>query len=182
MKARGGKQVAERGYADAAAGDMFNDFDKWEDRVLWPSVRQIFGDNDANAEEQSGLDVEIMPSKRSSYLHQDVREAVVTNASVLTMEGEPPKRHIEIKLPTDLTYRAGDYLAILPLNQPVTIRRVLQRFELPWDARLTIKPGQNTVLPVGEPISVFGLLGAYVELNQPATLKVGSIPTHQGSS
>lgn len=177
LDARGGRRVAERGYADAAAGDMFNDFDKWEDQVLWPSIRKVFGDNDANAEEPTGLDVEVTGSVRTSSLHQDVREAIVTDSKALTAEGEPPKRHIEIKLPTDMTYRAGDYLAILPLNQPPIIRRVLTRFELPWDAKITIKPGQNTVLPVGEPLSVFGLLGGYVELSQPATLKVCLFPS-----
>ncbi|KAI9875940.1 MAG: hypothetical protein M1830_007702 [Pleopsidium flavum] len=179
LEARGGKRVAERGYADVAAGDMFNDFDKWEDQILWPSIRKDFGDNDANSEEFSGLDVEITASARSSKLHQDVREAIVTNIKVLTMEGEPPKRHIDIKLPTDMTYKAGDYLAVLPLNQAPTIRRVLQRFGLAWDAKMTIKPGQNTVLPVGEPISVFDLLAAYVELSQPATLKMGLDDTTQ---
>lgn len=164
--------MAERGYADASTGDMFNDFDKWEDQMLWPSIRQDFGDNDANAEESSGLDVEITASARSSKLHQDVREAIITNIKVLTREGEPPKRHIDIKLPTDMSYKAGDYLAILPLNQALTIRRVLQRFGLPWDAKMTIRPGQNTILPVGEPMSVFDLLAAYVELSQPATFKV----------
>lgn len=173
LDARGGKRIAERGYADAAAGDMFNDFDKWEDQVLWPSIRKVFGENDSHAEEASGLDVEVTTSIRSSNLHQDVREAIVTNTKALTVEGEQPKRHIEIQLPTDMSYRAGDYLAILPLNQPPIIRRALQRFELPWDAKIIIKPGQNTVLPVGEALSVFGLLGGYVELSQPATLKVG---------
>ena len=152
---------------------MFNDFDKWEDHVLWPSIRKVFGENDANAEEPSGLDVEVTTSVRTSSLHQDVREAIVMDTRALTAEGEPLKKHIEIKLPTDMTYRAGDYLAILPLNQPPIIRRVLNRFELPWDARITIKPGQNTVLPMGQPLSVFGLLGGYVELSQPTTLKVG---------
>jgi cytochrome P450/NADPH-cytochrome P450 reductase len=162
--------MAERGYADASTGDMFNDFDKWEDQILWPSIRQDFGDNDANAEESSGLDVEITASARSSKLHQDVREAIITNIKVLTRR--TPKRHIDIKLPTDMSYKAGDYLAILPLNQALTIRRVLQRFGLPWDAKMTIRPGQNTILPVGEPMSVFDLLAAYVELSQPATFKV----------
>jgi cytochrome P450/NADPH-cytochrome P450 reductase len=173
LDARGGQRVAERGYADAAAGNLFNDFDRWEDQVLWPSIRKVFGDNDAHAEEPSGLDVEVTASVRTSSLHQDVREAIVTDTRALTAESEPPKKHIMIKLPTNMTYRAGDYLAILPLNQPPIIRRVLQRFELPWDAKIIIKPGQNTILPVGEPLSVFGLLGGYVELSQPATLKVG---------
>lgn len=172
LGARGGQRIAERGYADAAAGDMFNDFDKWEDQVFWPSVQQIFGDDSADVEEKVGLDVEISGSIRSSKLHADVREAIVKDTRVLTADGERVKRHIEIQLPSTMVYRAGDYLAVLPLNLPATVRRVLQRFQLPWDAVVTIKPSQNTILPVDQAISVYDLLTAYVELSQPATLKV----------
>lgn len=67
-----------------------------------------------------------------------------------------------------MNYKVGDYLAVLPINNAVNIRRVLRRFGLPWDAMLTIKGG-NTTLPTGHPLSAMDILGAYVELSQPAT-------------
>lgn len=71
-----------------------------------------------------------------------------------------------------MTYKAGDYLAVLPLNHMMNIRRVLKRFGLPWDAMLTIKKGANTTLPIEHTLSAMDILGAYVELSQPATRRV----------
>jgi cytochrome P450 / NADPH-cytochrome P450 reductase len=77
-----------------------------------------------------------------------------------------------LKLPTGMTYKTGDYLAILPINNSTTIHRVLKRFSLPWDAMLTIKSGSNTTLPTEHPLSASDVLAAYVELSQPATRRV----------
>ena len=71
-----------------------------------------------------------------------------------------------------MTYRAGDYLAVLPINPAQTVKRVLNRFSLPWDAKIHIRDGQNTVLPTGRDMAVYEVLSTYVELNQPATTKV----------
>jgi cytochrome P450/NADPH-cytochrome P450 reductase len=90
---------------------------------------------------------------------------------LLTSPGVPEKRHIVLKLPTGMTYQVGDYLAVLPINNQKNIRRVLKHYGLPWDAMLTIKVGANTTLPTGYPISAMDILGAYVELSQPATRK-----------
>lgn len=68
-----------------------------------------------------------------------------------------------------MTYQAGDYLAILPINPPKTVQRVMRRFTLAWDSILTINAAGGTILPIGVPLSAQDLFGAYVELNQPAT-------------
>lgn len=152
-----------------AAGDIFNDFDKWQDEELWPAIgggKEVEGD--------SGITLEIDTSSRRSTLRQDVKEAIVLSNQLLTAEGEPEKRHIVLRLPTGMTYKAGDYLAVLPLNNMKVIRRVLKRFSLPWDAILTIKAGANTTLPTEHPLSAMDILGAYVELSQPATRRVCS--------
>ncbi|MCJ1400318.1 hypothetical protein MMC11_003523 [Xylographa trunciseda] len=167
----GGKRLATRGYADAADNDIFNDFDKWADQTLWSGIAAEFGAEDEDPSESQGLDIEISTNTRSNDLRQDVAEAIVKDVKVLTAPGEPEKRHIELQLPTDMTYRAGDYLAVLPLNGSEIVKRVMNRFSLPWDAKINIKEGQNTILPCGRDMSVFDLLSAYVELNQPATTK-----------
>lgn len=91
------------------------------------------------------------------------------DAKVLSAPGEPEKRHIEIQLPSDMTYQAGDYLAILPINPAKIVQRVMRRFNLAWDSVLTINASVGTILPTGVPLSAHDLFGAYVELNQPAT-------------
>lgn len=118
------------------------------------------------------MELDVDSTSRSSKLRQDVREAIVLGNKVLTAPGEPEKRHISLKLPTGMSYRAGDYMAVLPINNSQNIRRVLKHFGLPWDAILNIKAGANTTLPTGHPISVWDVLGAYVELSQVATRKV----------
>ncbi len=107
---------------------------------------------------------------RSSHLKQSVREAIVVKNDIIGSTGDAHKhkRHIELKLPTDMEYRAGDYLAILPINHADTVHRVLVRFGLPWDAMIHIK-SKNTILPNQGPMPVHSLLAAYVEINQPAT-------------
>ena len=172
LEKHGGKRLAPRGFADAADNDIFNDFDKWMDQTLWPAIGSEFGAQEEDPTEAQGLDLEIVTNTRSSDLRQDVSEAIVKDVKILTASGEPEKRHIEVQLPTDMTYRAGDYLAVLPLNSSKIVKRVMNRFGLPWDARMYIKEGQNTILPTGREMSVFDLLSAYVELNQPATTKV----------
>lgn len=166
----GATRVAKIGLGDVAAGDIFNDFDKWQDEQLWPA----FGAGPGPDEDGAGCDfeIEVDTAARRTELRQDVKEAVVLSNVVLTAEGEPQKRHIVLKLPTGMNYKAGDYLAVLPLNDPKTVRRVLKWANLPWDAVLTIKSGTNTTLPTGRQISALDLFSAYVELSQPATRKV----------
>lgn len=156
--------MAEMGLGDVAAGDIFNDFDKWQDEVFWPALGGTKEENN-----ESGIEITIDTASRRSTLRQNVREAIVLGNEVLTAPSEPEKRHITLDLPTGMDYKVGDYLAVLPINPEKTVRRVLKRFGLPWDAMLTVKAGSNTTLPTAHPISAMDLLGSYVELSQPAT-------------
>jgi cytochrome P450/NADPH-cytochrome P450 reductase len=108
---------------------------------------------------------------RKTTLRQDVEEALVVSERTLTKSG-PPKKHIEIQLPSGMTYKAGDYLAILPLNPKATVSRVFRRFSLAWDSFLKIQSDGPTTLPTNVAISAFDVLSAYVELSQPATKRV----------
>ena len=83
------------------------------------------------------------------------------------------KRHFEIALPDGMTYRTGDYLAVLPLNPPDNVDRALRRFGLTYDAQLQIHaaPGLETFFPTDQPVTAGELLASYVELAQPATRK-----------
>jgi cytochrome P450/NADPH-cytochrome P450 reductase len=165
----GATKITELGLGDVGAGDIFSDFDRWQDEKLWPALG-----GQIDPSEEPSLEIEIDTSSRSSQLRQDVKEAIVLSNDLLTAEGEPEKRYVSLKLPTGMSYKAGDYLAVLPMNNQKNVRRVLKWANLPWDAILTIKPGANTTLPMGRPISLMDILGAYVELSQPATRKVGS--------
>ncbi|CAJ2512010.1 Uu.00g076350.m01.CDS01 [Anthostomella pinea] len=144
----GATRLAPIGLADVASSDTFTDFETWEDNVLWPALKKQYGAGKSAAEHShaSGLNVTVT-SPRTSTLRQDVLEGLVVATRRLTAEGEPLKKHIEIALPSGETYRAGDYLAVLPVNPKETIQRVLRQFHLPWDAHITIAGDGQTVLP-----------------------------------
>lgn len=171
----GGSRIAPTGLADAAENHIFTDFESWEDDSFWPAMAQKFNTQiDQKKSIIPSLDLKIT-SPRTTALRQDVDEAAVVTIKDLTQPGAAvaPKKHIEIQLPKDTTYRAGDYLAVLPMNDVVNVKRIMRRFHLPWDAHVTIPGGQGyTTLPTDTSIAVSDLLSAYVELEQPATRKV----------
>lgn len=170
LEERGATRLVDMGSTDAAQGDIFTDFETWEDQTFWPAMREKYGSTEADGEGslEATLNVEIS-TPRSSTLRQDVREARVEEVKVLSSSGVAEKRHIEISLPSDMTYSAGDYLAILPLNPKENIHRAMRYFGLSWDSMLTMSSAGPTTLPTDTPISAIDVLGAYVELAQPAS-------------
>ena len=82
-------------------------------------------------------------------------------------------RHIEVQLPSSITYRVGDHLSVVPRNDPALVDSVARRFGfLPADQiRLQVAEGRRAQLPVGDAVSVGQLLTDFVELQQVATRK-----------
>ena len=167
----GAERIAKRGSSDVSKQDTFGDFETWTSGQLWPAL----GPYVTSSEDPSKLsvippiEIELSAEERAAHLQQNVQWANVLDAKVLTAEGEPEKRHIAIELPSNMTYSAGDYLAVLPQNPEESVRRVVDHYNLPWDGIITVKPGSATSLPTGKPIGIFDLLQGYVEISQPAT-------------
>lgn len=154
---------------------MFTDFDTYLDDTFWPAMDKMHGASPPSAGgSEKVLEVELSTQDRASHLRQDVAQGIVIDAKRLTSPDQPEKRHLEIQLPTSMTYQTGDYLAILPLNPEANVSRVLRHYSIPWDAHMTVKPGAATFLPTGVPMSVADLLKGYVELSSPATKKVSA--------
>lgn len=171
MERGGARNFATQGIADVADNDVFNDFEKWEDAVFWSAISEGFDGGKKKAFDGEALKLEIATSLRSSHLRQDVKDAVIVRNELLSVGQDAPKRHIEIRLPADAFYRAGDYLAVLPMNPLVTVHRVVNHFRLPRDATITVD-SEQTSLPRGTRLLVNDLLCSYVELSQPATRRV----------
>ncbi|OTA89350.1 hypothetical protein M434DRAFT_373862 [Hypoxylon sp. CO27-5] len=166
----GAKRIADLGLADADAEDMFVSFETWEDDVLWPALdmlRTSKGTRAADETRLAPLKVHIS-NTRSSILKQNVEEGKVIASRLLTAEGEPVKKQIEIRLPPGTAYRPGDYLSVLPINPEDTVQRVMRRFGLPWDASIRIEGG-GLRLPIDELVPAHSVLSGFVELAQPAT-------------
>lgn len=164
----GAKRLAPAGYADAAKGNLYGDFEDWLDAALWPNLAS----GHVSDLPEQGMDIEISTNARASSLRYDVSLATVKENKVLTGKGEPTKCHMEIDLPSDTTYECGDYLALLPLNSEKNVKRIMAHFGLPWDAVVTVKSTGPSTIPANTPLSVFDVLRSYVELSQPATKKV----------
>ncbi|KAH6629738.1 cytochrome P450 [Boeremia exigua] len=166
----GAERLADIGLSDVSQGQVFSDFENWEDNVYWPALTARY---DVKAEDQTdspGVKVTIS-TPRASTLRQEVKAGVVVKTRVLTNESESDnlKKHLEIRLPEDMTYSPGDYLVVLPFNPRETVNRVLRRFSLPWDAQLEISAEGPTTLPTNTALPAQDILSSYVELSQPAS-------------
>ncbi|KKA26480.1 hypothetical protein TD95_005311 [Thielaviopsis punctulata] len=166
LEARGGSRLVPMGSTDAADRDMFSDFETWEDTTLWPALATKYGVDEVT-DELATLDVSISHPRPENLYHEVKESEVIEVKDVAT--GEAPKKHIEIKLPANITYRAGDYLAVLPHNPQQNVGRAVRRFGLNADAYMTISGETRTHLPVGKEVPIQTVLSAYVELAQPAT-------------
>ncbi|EKM50238.1 uncharacterized protein PHACADRAFT_153718 [Phanerochaete carnosa HHB-10118-sp] len=172
LAARGGTRVVPRGEGDAGSSELFEAFEKWE-AGLWEALQKAYGTTKAEGLAE-GIQVQTVDAgtARASILRQpDTSLGTVLENRVLTSPGAPAKRHIEFRLPEGLTFRTGDYLAILPTNPQRDVQRALSHFGLLAEQEITISAAGPSPLPTGRPINVSSLLSGYIELSQPATTR-----------
>ncbi|MFL5804869.1 MAG: bifunctional cytochrome P450/NADPH--P450 reductase [Roseiflexaceae bacterium] len=171
----GAKRLVERGEANAR-GDFFGDFDRWY-ADFWQQIGAAFGQEARTPAPMPLFEVEFVQGIRDPLLRQNNLHlgTVVENRELVNMAAPNTrsKRHIEVALPGDAHYRAGDYLVVLPMNPHDNVDRALRRFGLSYDAQVVIHmaPGGQTFFPTNQPINAGELLASYVELGLPATRK-----------
>lgn len=171
----GATRIVPRGEADAH-GDFFGDFDRWYGK-LWSTVGEAFGSAASTVTDGPRFEVELVQETRAARLRQYELQAgvIVENRELVDMTSPlgRSKRHIEIALPEGMTYRAGDYLSVLPLNPASSVERASRRFGLAPDSRVVIRDARSSEasLPTGYPVNVYEVLASYVELGQSATMK-----------
>ncbi|EHK18616.1 uncharacterized protein TRIVIDRAFT_50977 [Trichoderma virens Gv29-8] len=166
----GARRIVPMGTTNAKDRDMFSDFESWEDEVLWPAIQKQFGGCTENDNTPvSGLSVSFS-TPRALTLRQDTKEGcVVATRTLVSNESAVIKKHIEVRLPSNVTYSTGDYLAVLPYNPKEAVSRAIRRFNLAWDSHVIIMASEPTTLPTDTSIPISTLLTSYVELGQPAT-------------
>jgi cytochrome P450 / NADPH-cytochrome P450 reductase len=179
LEKHGAKRDYKRGEGDAR-GDFDRDYRTWYDE-LFPSLVKALDLPAATVEAKTAgprISVRFVsrlatgPMMRS---YSAVAMTVRTNRELQRRDGERPSerstRHIEISLPSGVSYSAGDHLGIVPRNGLEAIRRVLTRFKLDPTLYATISPRANadTPLPVNEPVPLLGILGNRIELQDVAT-------------
>ena len=177
LEAAGASRLRARGEADAG-GDFFGAFDEWYE-TLWADLGKTLGHAVAEKPSAPAFDVEVLKSGREStlQLHELAQATIVANRELVNLgaasspSGARSKRHVQIALPQGMSYRSGDYLAVLPRNKQANVERALRRFGLANDTQIVIhkQSDASAALPGDYPISAFEILSNYVELAQPAT-------------
>ncbi|KAG9121015.1 hypothetical protein FRC07_003216 [Ceratobasidium sp. 392] len=171
MEQKGAKRLLERGEGDAGGDHFVSSFEEWEDK-LWESLSELYGLENNKKQTAPNVKIELVgaPTERAATLRQpDSKLGTVVENRVLTAEGAPVKRHIQLQLPEGVTYQAGDYLAILPTNPPEYVRRVLARFKISPEQEIVLNAAGPTTLPTGKQVSIAEVLSGFVEIGQVAT-------------
>ena len=178
LEAHGGRRLHPRGEGNAA-GDFDAAYRAWHGD-LWTDVATALGlPADVAAPAPTGPRLSITLTNRQvtnpvimSYRARAARIRANRELLAAGPGGTPDRstRHIEIALPEDMPYRAGDHLGVLPRNSIDLIRRVIARFGLDAGQYLTIIPngGTHTHLPIDEPAPLLGVLASCVELQDVA--------------
>jgi len=181
LAAHGAKAVYARGEGDARS-DLDGQFESWFSKAAPVAVKEF------------GVDASFTRRADDEPLYKVEPVAPTTINAVVALGGASPMkvqvnnelqnktganasdrstRHIEVQLPSNLTYRVGDHLSVVPRNDPVLVDAVARRFGfLPADqVKLQVAEGRRAQLPVGDAVSVGRLLTEFVELQQVATRK-----------
>lgn len=164
----GAERLLARGEGNASAADLFDHFDEWEESF----IERIASTKMSKATKASLLAVIDTQARQRLLNHGEIPSVKVISNEVITHGGKQVKRHIVMRLEEGTTYRAGDYLSLLPVTPAESVRRVLQRFNLHGDDLVTLTgSGMTFLLPTEYPTSAFDLFSGFVELGQPASNK-----------
>ncbi len=181
LAAHGARSVYARGEGDARS-DLDGQFESWFARLA-PLATKEFGlesNFSRSADDEPLYKIEpVAPSAVNAIvaLGGVAPMKVLVNSELQNKTGanasDRSTRHIEVQLPSDISYRVGDHLSVVPRNDPALVDSVARRFGfLPADQiRLQVAEGRRAQLPVGDTVSVGRLLSEFVELQQVATRK-----------
>ncbi len=173
LAAAGAERLLPRGAADARA-DFAGDFEGWYQR-MWPTFGTAFDVDTAEVAEGPRYEVERADRGEDSLeaAHGMRQMEVLENEELVDMTSPfgRSKRHLELRLPEGMNYRAGDHLCVLPENAPEVVERAMRRFHLKPEEVVVVrsKRDEPSTLPLDRPVIVRQLLARYVELSQPAT-------------
>lgn len=173
----GAKRLSPMGRVNTARDDVFDSLEAWLAGQLWPALnaeqelQTDIGRNDTRLNVVVGEQPPPNNTTRKGY-----HAAVVTQAKLLSSPGVAPKRHMELQLPAEISYEAGDHLQILPTNDSSVVKRALSRFALREDTVVTINPGSASCplpgdVPINTPLTALELFSSYFDLRRAASTR-----------
>lgn len=164
LESLGAQRMIASGYANVKT-DLMGPFEDWTDALL----EYVTGSEARNGNRDTlTLKIEeIGPIER--------REEMSTNTGTVSVNRELAnasvgfaKKHMEIHLPDDVTYAAGDYLVVQPENPARMVHRVMQYFGFTTRTSVCVEGSTKTYLPK-IPTSMELFLRTAVELSTPVT-------------
>lgn len=168
MEAHGAQRLANLSAIDVTENSIMDELEAWFEGCLQKPLREALGIKESDQDGVEEADAEIMTGQRATSISNGMVVGKVLHAKLLTTPGhQPEKRHVEIQLPSGLTYECGDYLAVLPLNGRALVRKIMAHWNLPWDSTIVLKSRSFAPLLTDVPLSIFDILTGYFELAQP---------------
>ena len=178
LRQTGAKNVLARGEADGN-GDFDGAVETWMG-ALWKALGE--GDAPAAAVPRLKIAFSDAHATRASVLPESAYRLEVIGNDELVRDAtglwdfskEAPRsstRHMTIRLPKDVGYRAGDHLAVYARNRPEVVDSIIDRLGLKPDQVVVLdgKGSRMRHLPIDKPVTVRQLLGDFVELQDAAT-------------
>jgi cytochrome P450 / NADPH-cytochrome P450 reductase len=180
LAAHGARSVYARGEGDARS-DLDGQFESWFTAMAPQAMKEFGVDSSFSRGDDAPLySIEpVAPSAVNAIVAPggNAPMKVLANTELQNKSGahasQRSTRHIEVQLPSGVSYRVGDHLSVVPRNDLSLVDSVARRFGFtPSDQiRLRVAEGRRAQLPVGDTVSVGRLLGEFVELQQVATRK-----------
>jgi cytochrome P450/NADPH-cytochrome P450 reductase len=180
LAAHGARSVYARGEGDARS-DLDGQFESWFTAMAPQAMKEFGVDSNFSRSDDAPLyTIEpVAPSVVNAVvaLGGNTPMKMLANTELQNKTGahasQRSTRHIEVQLPSGVSYRVGDHLSVVPRNDLSLVDSVARRFGFtPSDQiRLQVAEGRRAQLPVGDTVSVGRLLSEFVELQQVATRK-----------
>jgi cytochrome P450 / NADPH-cytochrome P450 reductase len=180
LAAHGARSVYARGEGDARS-DLDGQFESWFTAMAPQAMKEFGVDSSFSRGDDAPLySIEpVAPSAVNAIVAPggNAPMKMLANTELQNKSGahasQRSTRHIEVQLPSGVSYRVGDHLSVVPRNDLSLVDSVARRFGFtPSDQiRLRVAEGRRAQLPVGDTVSVGRLLGEFVELQQVATRK-----------
>ncbi|WP_284124419.1 bifunctional cytochrome P450/NADPH--P450 reductase [Parerythrobacter aestuarii] len=179
LEALGARRIVATEELDAR-GDVDTQFHDWLD-ALMPKVGEAFGidlEAQADAVAEPLYSVEVTRSITANTVAdrigaRDVEVVESRELKDITKDDGRSTRHIEVKLADGMTYKPGDHLCVVPVNDSAVVDRLLKRFGLDRDTyvRIESRSDMRGPFPSGSTFSVLNLAETAGELQAVATRK-----------
>ena len=189
MEELGAERLHDRGEGDAN-GNIEEDFLKWK-KQFWLKAQASLNLGEKKAvkverkteltvyEDSSAFeDVDhisrwhVLPADAKLPKTFDIRHTfladILVNRELHTEKSDRSCRHIEIQLPPNLTYEAGDHLAMFPLNSEATTNALIKALnQKDGSAVIALHSKEDPKTPLFGPCTLFAALQGYYDILAP---------------